>query len=201
MSLFLVACSSSNKLDNGESSKEVTKSWIQQWDIQSKTEAEVAFKSFSKSSDGFTKQYTLDLPDSETSKPDKGKPNFTFNLYSDKLTNFTYLPTIYLSYFGDDWKFYKSVMFKFGEDVREFNSTQPSLRDVKTGYVLEILDFFTTAEDVDFLSKVFTFGQPELRINQDNGLFTDVQLSEIQLNNLKKVLLAYKYIINTKIQP
>jgi hypothetical protein len=104
-------------------------------------------------------------------------------------------------YYGDDWKFYKSIMFKFGDEVREFRSSETPLREVESGYVLEIVNYFLTTEDVDFLSKVFTFGEPELRINKDSGLYTEMKLSAVELNNLKKVLLAYKYIVNSKIQP
>jgi hypothetical protein len=201
MSLFLVGCSSNNNLDNTESPDKTTKSWIQIWDGQSENEAEAAYRSFSKSSDEFTKQYTLDLPDSEKSQPKREKTNLNFNLYSDKDSNFAFLPTITLIYYGDDWKFYKSIMFKFGNEVREFRSSETPLREVESGYVLEIVNYFLTTEDVDFLSKVFTFGEPELRINKDSGLYTEMKLSAVELNNLKKVLLAYKYIVNSKIQP
>ncbi len=201
MSLFLVGCGSNSNSDNAESEGKSTKTWIQIWDAQSENEAEAAYRSFSKSSDGFEKQYYLDLPDSETSEPKLGKTTLLFNLYSDKLSNFTFIPAIFLGYSGDDWKFYESIMFKFGEEVREFKSSQPPLREVEGGYVMEILSYFTTAEDVDFLSKVFTFGEPELRINSDNGLYTEMKLSAVELNNLKKVLLAYKYIVNSKIEP
>jgi hypothetical protein len=58
-----------------------------------------------------------------------------------------------------------------------------------------------TKEEAEFLSQVFTLGNPEIRLGGSAAIITDVQLSKIELDNLKKVLLAYKYIVNEGIKP
>jgi hypothetical protein len=48
---------------------------------------------------------------------------------------------------------------------------------------------------------VFTLGNPDVRLSGTKEIATDVQFSTIELENLKKVLIAYKYIVNSDIKP
>ena len=178
------------------------KSWLGDWNAQKSSEAKSAFNGFKKYEDSFEGETYLDLPDNELSPVGDGKPFFRWSIYSGiESTQNEFVPLVAVAYLGEDWQFYDTLKIKFGEDVREFTMLGDPYREADGGYVNEILTFTLTKEEAEFLSQVFTLGNPEIRLGGSAAIITDVQLSKIELDNLKKVLLAYKYIVNEGIKP
>ena len=203
---FSVAgCGSDNSSSNGanaeESSVQTPKPWLDDWSAEASLEAKQAFDSFKYAKDSFEGESFLDLPKKELSPITINKPIFRLNIFSGPSTQDVYLPLLIVAYLGEDWQFYDGLKMKFGDNVREFKMLNDPDRDASGGSISEILSFLISKEDAKFLSQVFTLGNPEIRLSGSKQFFTDVQFSTIELENLKKVLLAYKYIVNSDIKP
>jgi hypothetical protein len=203
---FSVAgCSSENSSTNGvvveESTLQTPKSWLDDWSTEASSEARQAFDLFKDSKDAFEGDAYFDLPDKELSPVVQKKPFFRFNLYSGESTQDMYLPLLLIGYIGEDWQFYNGLKIKFGDNVREFKMLNDPDRSVDSGFISEVLSFSLSKQDAEFLSQVFTVGNPDVRLSGTKEIITDVQFSTIELENLKKVLLAYKYIVNSDIKP
>jgi hypothetical protein len=203
---FSVAgCGSDNSSYNGanaeESSVQTPKPWLDDWSAEASLEAQQAFDSFKYTKDSFEGESFLDLPKKELSPITINKPIFRLNIFSGPSTQDVYLPLLIVAYLGEDWQFYDGLKMKFGDNVREFKMLNDPDRDASGGSISEILSFLISKEDAKFLSQVFTLGNPEIRLSGSKQFFTDVQFSTIELENLKKVLLAYKYIVNSDIKP
>jgi hypothetical protein len=203
--LSVAGCGSDNSSSNGanaeESAVQTPKSWLDEWDATASLEAQQAFDTFEYAKDSFEGESFLDLPKKELSPITENKPVFRFSLFSGPTTQNVYLPLFIVAYLGDDWQFYDGLKIKFGDDVREFEMLNDPNRDATGGSISEILSFLISKEDAKFLSQVFTLGNPEIRLSGSKQFITDVQFSTIELENLKKVLLAYKYIVNSDIKP
>ena len=203
---FSVAgCGSDNSTSNGasteESSVQTPKPWLDDWSEEASLEAKQAFDSFTYAKDSFEGESFYDLPKKELSPITENKPVFRFSIFGGPSTQNVYLPLFIVAYLGDDWQFYDGLKIKFGDDVREFEMLNDPSRDTVGSSVSEILSFTLSKEDAMFLSQVFTIGNPEIRLSGSKQFITDVQFSTIELENLKKVLLAYKYIVNSDIKP
>jgi hypothetical protein len=214
--LFLTACGNSpssgqksnspssgqksNSPSSGQKSNNSAQSWIDDWDTQSSDEAKQAFIQFKKSQDDFTGQSELKLPDSKSSPLVYGKTNFDWILFS-AVPNEEYFPLLSVNYVGENWEFYTSLKVKIGKDVRELEQLGSPSRDVTSGSVTENLQFRFNPQDINFFSQIFTSGKPVFRLYGDTHVYTDFELTTIQLSNLKTVLLGYKYLVHQKIQP
>ena len=203
--LFVAGCGSVNSSSNGASAEEsavqTPNSWLDDWDATASLEAKQAFDTFEYAKDSFEGEYFLDLPKKELSPITENKPVFRFSIFGGPSTQNVYLPLLIVAYLGDDWQFYDGLKIKFGDDVREFEMLNNPSRDTVSSSVSEILSFTLSKEDAKFLSQVFTLGNPEIRLSGSKQFITDVQFSTIELENLKKVLRAYKYIVNSDIKP
>ncbi len=203
--LSVAGCGSDNSSSNGanaeESAVQTPKSWLDEWDATASLEAQQAFDTFEYAKDSFEGESFLDLPKKELSPITENKPVFRFSLFSGPTTQNVYLPLFIVAYLGDDWQFYDGLKIKFGDDVREFKMLNDPSRDTVGSSVSEILSFTLSKEDAKFLSQIFSLGNPEIRLSGSKQFITDVQFSTIELENLKKVLLAYKYIVNSDIGP
>ena len=193
--------SSSNAGNTEDSLVQTPKSWLDDWSPEASLEAKQAFDSFTYAKDSFEGESFFDLPRKELSPIKVNKPIFRFNIFSGPSTQDVYLPLLIVAYLGEDWQFYDGLKIKFGDNVREFTMLNDPDRDPSGGSISEILSFLISKEDAKFLSQVFTLGNPEIRLSGSKQIFTDVQFSTIELENLKKVLLAYKYIVNSEIKP
>ena len=201
----VTGCGNSNSSSSGasteESSVQTTKTWLDDWSPDASLEAKKAFDSFSYAKDSFEGESFYDLPKKELSPVAINKPFFRFNIFSGPSTQDVYLPLLIVGYLGEDWQFYDGLKIKFGDNVREFKMLNDPAREASDGSISEILSFLISKEDVKFLSQVFTLGNPEIRLSGSKQFITDVQFSSIELENLKKVLLAYKYIVNSDVKP
>ena len=203
--LSVAACGGENSSSNGasaeESSIQAPKSWLDDWSAEAALEAQQAFDSFKYSKDSFEGESFLDLPDKDLSQFKPNKPVFRFSLFGGPSTQDVYLPLLLVGYFGEDWQFYDGLKIKFGDNVREFTFLNDPDRESSGGVISEVLSFLISKDDAKFLSQVFTLGNPEIRLSGSKQITTDVQFSTIELENLKKVLLAYKYIVNSDVKP
>jgi hypothetical protein len=203
--ISIAACGSENSSSNGasaeESSIQTPKSWLDDWSAEAALEAQQAFDSFTYAKDSFEGESFLDLPDKDLSQFKPNKPVFRFSLFSGPSTQDVYLPLLLVGYIGEDWQFYNGLKIKFGDNVREFTFLNDPDRESSGGVISEVLSFLISKDDAKFLSQVFTLGNPEIRLSGSKQITTDVQFSTIELENLKKVLLAYKYIVNSDVKP
>ena len=201
ISLALTSCGSSNvspeKASSDQQANKSSQTWIEDWNTQSSLEAKQAFDKLEKREDDFTKESYFRVEKSAMAKIVYGKTNFQMYLISDGPTD-VYLPFLSVVYLGKDWKFYDRVMVKIGEDVRELKPLNPPAREVSNGSVNEILDFTLDAQDVESFSQVFTGGEPVFRLYGSKEVFTEFNLTPIELSNLKSILLGHKYLVNSK---
>lgn len=196
---MLTSCGSNTGSETSASKASLL--WLKSWSGTEEKLAFSAYEGFEQARDSFTKESFLDLPKSQLAPVPENKPFFRWSMYSGEESQGRYQPLLIVGYLGDEWQFFNSVMVRFGEEVIELQQLNEPDRDTSGGSITEILSFALTAEDVEFLSQIFTKGSPQIRINGEKTFYTDVTLSEIELKNLEKVLLAYKYIAINDIRP
>jgi hypothetical protein len=195
---LLAGCSNQSTVspeEKVESSETIngTAEFLNSWSSKDQELAKIAYESLTPDFDDFTKEYYLN-DENNKFKPLLGKDSqyFQFLLYKEK--NNSYAPKVFVIYLAKDWLFQKSIYFKIGEEVIEIFPTQSPQTEVQdAGYVSEIFDVDLGDKDVEFLSKVFQNGNLEIRVQGTNS-YEETKLSELELESLKRILLAYKYV-------
>jgi outer membrane murein-binding lipoprotein Lpp len=198
--LLISGCSSTNqdaaKSDTEQSNSEISANWLNTKNDAIQAEGKAAFESLIPDYDEFENTGYFDLPKSLEVKIVFGKIVTRFSLLAiDSKGPFRFYPSATVVYTGKDWLFIDSLYLKFGDEVKEFIS-EGQLRDVLSGAnVSEIVPIlFNSEESVLFLSKVFNVDSVGVRFGARKVGADDRNLTELELNSLKTVLLAYRYM-------
>ena len=145
--------------------------------------------------DDFTKESYYYLPEKEQAEVIFNDIYFSFFLYKES-ESANYMPAFSLNYFGKDWLFMESAIFKVNDDVMTFVPDIGPDRDPLNGYPSEWLAFYVTDEKVNFLGQSKSNSDLDIRVNTKT--YKEIKLSLIEYNGLKKILSAYRYLKSLK---
>ena len=145
--------------------------------------------------DDFTKESYYYLPEKEQAEVIFNDIYFSFFLYKES-ESANYMPAFSLNYFGKDWLFIESAIFKVNDDVMTFVPDIGPDRDPLNGYASEWLAFYVTDEKVNFLGQSKSNSDLDIRVNTKT--YKEIKLSLIEYNGLKKILSAYRYLKSLK---
>ena len=147
--------------------------------------------------DKFADEVTWELPSKFQDKvdlQDKNRFSFMINQLGKSKTDKPEL-MIFSTYLGQDWLFQESVQFKLGNKIIELKPDEEKVQKVMDlGYVLEVLVFILTDEEVESLSKALDLSTIEVRVNGQYPDYEDTTLSSNELFSLKKTLMAFRYM-------
>jgi hypothetical protein len=192
--LFLSGCSADSVQD--QSKEIVAKNWLDEKSDAIEEEGKAAFKSLVPSYDEFENTGYFNLPKSLKPKIEFGKIVIHYSLVAtDEMDTFRFYPMALVSFLGEDWLFIDSLYLKFGDDVKQFTSKAPYREVLSGANVAEIAAIrFDSEAFVLFLSKVFNVDSVSVRFGGGKVGIGDRVLTEVEMNGLKTVLLAYRYM-------
>jgi len=153
------------------------------------------FASLTLEEDDFTKESYYNLPEKEQAEVKFNDMYFSFFLYKAPESN-NFMPAFSLTYYGKDWLFMESAIFKVNEDVMTFIPDVGPDRDPINGYPSEWLAFYVTDEKVNFLGQSKSNSDLEIRVNTKT--YKETKLTLIEYKGLKKILSAYRYLESLK---
>jgi hypothetical protein len=153
------------------------------------------FASLTLKEDDFTKESYYYLPENEQAEVKFNDMYFSFFLYKES-ESANYMPAFSLNYFGKDWLFMESAIFKVNDDVMTFVPDIGPDRDPLNGYPSEWLAFYVTDEKVNFLGQSKSNSDLDIRVNTKT--YKEIKLSLIEYKGLKKILSAYRYLKSLK---
>ena len=204
--LLISGCSSTNqnaaKSDTEQSNSEISTNWLNTKSDAIQTEGKAAFESLIPSYDEFedTGYYSgpkNELPELSTKLTNGYSITFTTSLVSASggvSDDFLFHPMFLASYVGKEWAFIESIYLKIGEDPKEFKLAMSPIRRVMSSLVGEIVVVYISDEDINFLSKIFNNNEVQIRYYDTKRVIDDTNLSTLELELLKKILIAYRYM-------
>ena len=153
------------------------------------------FASLTLEEDDFTKESYYYLPEKEQAEVKFNDIYFSFFLYKES-ESANYMPAFSLNYFGKDWLFIESAIFKVNDDVMTFVPDIGPDRDPLNDYPSEWLAFYVTDEKVNFLGQSKSNSDLDIRVNTKT--YKEIKLSLIEYKGLMKILSAYRYLKSPK---
>jgi hypothetical protein len=194
--LLLSGCAGSNS-SNQNSSSSSNKTFLKTSSTSIDNSGLAAYRMFEIDTDKFADEVTWELPSKFQDKvdlQDKNRFSFMINQLGKSKTDKPEL-MIFSTYLGQDWLFQESVQFKLGNKIIELKPDEEKVQKVMDlGYVLEVLVFILTDEEVESLSKALDLSTIEVRVNGQYPDYEDTTLSSNELFSLKKTLMAFRYM-------
>ena len=210
--LIISGCSNSAEntsgSDNQQSKEVVSKNWLDAKSDAIEAEGKAAFESLVPDYDEFedTGYYSgpkNELPELNAKLTNGYSITFTTSLVSadarEETDDFLFHPMIFVSYVGKKWAFIESIYLKIGEDPKEFKFAITPIRRVLNPLVAELAPVYISDEDINFLSKIFNYNEVQIRYYDTEQVIDDTSLSIVELNLLKKILIAYRYMYQNKL--
>lgn len=203
VSIVLAISGCSIGTDTGASGEKVAmtsppKNFLDEWNSQKALAGKAAFENLEYSRDKFTKVESWYIPENEQTLLVLNKYRFSFSLHKADDSG-EYSMELNITYWGDEWQFMDSIAMRFGEDVVEMTPSFSPYRNVESdGTVGEILSFTISKKEIIFLSSIFDSKALEIRINGKTT--NDISLDPGDIAILKRMLLAYRYLVNQNLQ-
>ena len=204
--LIISGCSNSAEntsgSDNQQSKEVVSKNWLDAKSDAIEAEGKAAFESLVPDYDEFedTGYYSgpkNELPELNAKLTNGYSITFTTSLVSASggvSDDFLFHPMFLASYVGKEWAFIESIYLKIGEDPKEFKLAMSPIRRVMSPLVGEIVVVYISDEDINFLSKIFNNDEVQIRYYDTKNVIDDTNLSTLELELLKKILISYRYM-------
>lgn len=202
LTLFVSSCSNAEQTSpelSDQKPQEVSETnWLDQSNDPIHSEGRNAFSSLLPSYDEFAKTGYYNLPKALEFKPKKNminlEPVLVGNFEDGIDGSYEFSPQLSVMWFGDDWKFIRSIYFKFDSEVKEFESFGQKRDVLSAGMVLEFAPvLFKDKEDILFMSKIFETNNISIRVGGDK-IIKDRALTQLEIDAIKRILLAYRYM-------
>ncbi len=193
--VVITGCASENNANSSVTTK-VSENFLNLSNEDINTQGKLDFESLVIEEDEFTKETYYKLPKNELPAVVKNDIDFSFFLYKEN-PDVDLIPSLMVSFYGDDWKFLESAILKVNDDVLTIRTSQEPMRDTfKTGAVSEIIFFDLDKETINFLGKSKSNSDLDVRMNGKS--INDVKFNAIEYKGMKKILSAYRYYLNNK---
>ena len=191
--IFLSGCSSSSSPIQAPKFP----GYLNNYDIDNRRAGKNAFSSLVLEKNEFSDYVGFSLPKNveltfEEEWRNRNKYNFKFDMYRESKADEVLIGAS-VTYFGDNWKFAKSLKIKVGNVVFDVPQAGNPYRKVISGpTVQEMLPVAFTPEQILVLGEVLNGKDIKIRVLDES--YTDVTLKQKELNGLKLLLQAYRYL-------
>ena len=185
--------------DAAEEKAQLSQSFLDNWDPEIESDCELAFKSLSRDEDEITGVVFL--------RPEIEDPNdgnfpvlfvnqFNISWAGPNASDGKITPDIAITLVRNDGKYTNvdKIYFRSGENLLTFPAENTSKNEISNTLTSEDILKINLLENIDFFWAASEFGEIKYRL-QGTESFDDA-FTKLEIDNLKTILKAYKYVYN-----
>lgn len=195
-SSILVGCSSGGATETSSTEPAKSSNYLDLWNDEIALEGKADFETLVLDKDDFTKEAYYYLPKNERIKAARNLIQYDFFLHKSSDSD-VFIPSVSVTYGGDEWLFMEDAIFKINDDVMNFSPAIDPFRDTfPTGGVFEALFFELSKDELNFLGNSKSISDLDIRMNTTT--FEEMKLNALEYAGMRKILSSYRYYLSTQ---